>query len=371
MADHGVGGIQNVLCGAVILLQTDGPGPGVLLFKAEDVLDIGAPETVNALVVVTHHADVLPSSGQKVGQHILHVVGILVLVDKDVAELIPVVLQGLAVRLQQLHCVKDDVVKVQGVGVPQTAVIGSIDPAHPYPAPVPPLLPQLAELLGHHHGVLGIGDHRQHLPHREGLFLQSHLLENVLDDPLAVVGIVNGKAAVETDLINIPAQDPNAGRMECSGPDIPGFLPQHPLQPVLQFIGSLVGKGDGQYLPGPGRLHRAQILHQRPLLRVRGGSVLLQKLHLILGNGQRYLLRVTAPAIAQEVRYPVDQHRGLAGAGSRQQQQRPLCRQHTLQLPGIQVRIICGNGPSAGRSKAFFQVVHDGPSPVSFSRPPF
>ena len=64
MADHGVGGVQDVLGRAVVLLQTDGPGPGVLLFKAEDVLDVGPPEAIDTLVVVAYHADVLPSPGQ-------------------------------------------------------------------------------------------------------------------------------------------------------------------------------------------------------------------------------------------------------------------------------------------------------------------
>ena len=364
VADHGVGGVQNILGGAVVLLQPDGPGPGVLLFKAEDVLDVGPPEAIDALVVVAYHADVLPSPGQQAGQHILHVVGVLILVDEDIAELVPVIFQGLAVRLQKLHRVQDDVVKVQGIGIPQAAVIGGIDPAHPHPSPVAPLFPQLAELLGHHHGILGVGDHRQHLPHREGLFLQPHLLEDVLDDPLAVVGVVNGKAAVEADFVDVPAQDADTGRVEGGGPHVPGLLPQHLLQPVLQLVGGLVGEGDGQHLPGAGRLHGAEILHQRPLLRVRPGGILLQKFHLVPGNGQRYLICVAAPAIAQEVRHPVDQHRGLAGPGPRQQQQRPLSGQNPLQLPGVQVRIIRGNGPCPGLNKSFLQVVHSVPSPV-------
>ena len=94
------------------------------------------------------------------------------------------------------------------------------------------------------------------------------------------------------------------------------------------------------------------------------GGVLLQKGHHILRDWDRDLLRVAAPAIAQEVRHPVDQHRGLAGPGPRQQQQRPLGGQNPLQLPGIQVRIIRGNGPCPGLNKSFLQVVHSVPSPV-------
>ena len=56
----GVGGVQDVLGGAVVLLQPDEPGAlGILLLKAQDVLDVSPPEAVNALVVVAYHADVL------------------------------------------------------------------------------------------------------------------------------------------------------------------------------------------------------------------------------------------------------------------------------------------------------------------------
>ena len=66
--NHGVGGIQNGLSRPVVLLQTDDPGPGVLLLKRQDILDGSATETVDTLVIVTHHADIAPLPGQQCRQ---------------------------------------------------------------------------------------------------------------------------------------------------------------------------------------------------------------------------------------------------------------------------------------------------------------
>ena len=46
VADHGVGGVQNILGRAVVLLQTNGLCAGIDTLKVEDVLDGGTAEPV-------------------------------------------------------------------------------------------------------------------------------------------------------------------------------------------------------------------------------------------------------------------------------------------------------------------------------------
>ena len=102
LLDDGVGRVQDVLGGAVVLLQPDDPGALVLLLEGEDILDGGAAEAVDGLVVVAHHADVLRSLPARVdGQQVLQVVGVLVLVDQHVAELVLVIVPHLLVLLEQ------------------------------------------------------------------------------------------------------------------------------------------------------------------------------------------------------------------------------------------------------------------------------
>ena len=99
---------------------------------------------------------------------------------------------------------QDDVVKVQGVGLPELFVVKLIYFTDPGFSPISPLLPQLAKLLWGEHLPLGGGNHRQQLPSGKLLFIQPQVLEDVLDDPLGVIGIIDGKVAIVAQLINIP-----------------------------------------------------------------------------------------------------------------------------------------------------------------------
>ena len=291
-------------------------------------------------------------------------VGVLILVHQYVAELPLIVLPHLGAALQQLHRQQDDVVKVQRVGVPQLFRVKRIyfrDPGFP---PVVVLLPVGTEILRQQHLILCPGNNRKNLADGEGLFVQLQLLQAVLHHPLAVVGVVNGEIAGIADLLDIPPQNADTGGMEGRRPHVTGLLPQHPLQTLLQFVGRLVGKGDGQHLPRAGRLHRAQVLHQRLLICRGVGGVLLQKGHHILRDWDGDLLRVAAPAIAQQVGHPVDQHRGLTASGAGQQQQRPLCGHHALLLHVVQMGILHGNGLSPCPNKLLFQFRHSARSPI-------
>ena len=103
MADDGVGGIQNILGGTVVLLQPDRANAPILLFKTQDILNIGATEPIDALIIIAHHADVAIASRQQTGQQVLQMVGVLILVHQHIAELPLIVLPHLRAALQQLY----------------------------------------------------------------------------------------------------------------------------------------------------------------------------------------------------------------------------------------------------------------------------
>ena len=90
-------------CGAVVLLQADGTGACILLFKVEDIINIRAAETVDTLVIVAHHADVAVAARQQRSQAVLEMVGILILVDQHIAELAAIVFPHFPISLQQMH----------------------------------------------------------------------------------------------------------------------------------------------------------------------------------------------------------------------------------------------------------------------------
>ena len=67
-----------------------------------------------SLSPTTH--DVAVPTGQQHGQRVLHPVGVLVLVDQDVGEPRPVVLEHVGVLPEEPHRVEQEVVEVHGVG---------------------------------------------------------------------------------------------------------------------------------------------------------------------------------------------------------------------------------------------------------------
>ncbi len=362
VADDRVGGLQDVLGGAVVLLQADDPGPLVLVLKGEDILDGGPPEAVDGLVVVAHHADILPPPGQGGGQEILEMVGILVLINEYIAEFPLIKFPNVIEFQQQPDGVEDDVVEIQSVGLPQAPFVLHIDLGDFLQAQVAGALALLLVVLGQLHGVLGPGDVPQNGPGREGLVIQVEVLQNILDHPLGVGGVVDGEGALIPQAVDVPAQDAHAGRVEGGGPHVVGGGAQHLFQAGLQLSGGLIGKGDGNDSPGGRRVHGAQLLHPRPVLRVLGEALRagLQKGQVLLRRPARGLAAVRAPAIADEVGDAVDQHGGLAAARPGQQQQGPLGGQHRLALLRVEALELQGDGrpPGLAETQFLFTVQH-------------
>ena len=126
MGNHRVGRVQDGLSGAVVLFQADDLGIPVLLLKIQDVFNGRAAEFIDTLIVVAHHADIFIAAGQQGRQQVLQVVGILILIDQNVAELSLVVPAHVLEVLQNPDGQQDDIVKVQGIGLPQALLVLSV-----------------------------------------------------------------------------------------------------------------------------------------------------------------------------------------------------------------------------------------------------
>ena len=139
--DHGIGGIQNILGGAVVFFQTDHTRVRIFLLEIQDVHDIGTTEFVDRLVIVTDNAEIVfhtaivgRSTCQKTDQLKLCRVGILILVHQNVAETVPVIGENVSVLLEHLDRFADEIIKVKCIGIVETLfvfLIGSgVDLAH-------------------------------------------------------------------------------------------------------------------------------------------------------------------------------------------------------------------------------------------------
>ena len=147
--------------------------------------------------------------------------------------------------------------------------------------------------------------------------------------------------------------------MEGARPDIRCTRADHALQSILQLICRLIGKGNGDDLPGHGTRQGTKLLHAGALFFRGICRVALQKSKILLRGIHGKLLRITAATIAQQIRHAVDQHRGLAASRTCEEQQRSFCGQHRFQLGGIHSFKIFCNGCSPRRSEALFKMSHN------------
>ena len=324
VADNLVCSIENVAGRAVILFQTDGFRVLELLFKLQNIRDRCTAEFVDTLVVITDHADVLIITCQQAGEHILRVVGILILVHEHIAELALVVFKHLGVVLQQQHGFHDNIVEIQCTGLFHGLFVIAVDVCDLFTEVVTDGI--RAELTRGHQLVLCAGDHAHHGSRIEILGIEIELFHYVENDALLVVLIVDGERALKAEQVNVLAQNAQAGRVEGVRPDSGrGFLvTEGKLQTLAQLTRGFVGERDRNHLPRAGRIHRAQVLRAGAVLRLRIGQVFGQKQKIVFGRpvGRKFTFQSVAEL--ENVDDAVDEHGRLAAACTRQDEQRTL-----------------------------------------------
>ena len=117
LADEAVGGLDDELCGAVVLLQLEELGVGVGLAEVKDIVDVGAAEAVDALGIVAHHADALALAGEQPDDALLGEVRVLILVDEHILELLDVFLADVLMLVEEQERLHQQVVEVHRVGL--------------------------------------------------------------------------------------------------------------------------------------------------------------------------------------------------------------------------------------------------------------
>ena len=204
-------------------------------------------------------------------------VGVLILVHQYIAEFLLVVFPHFSLLLQKGDSVVDDIVKIKGISRPELLRVLGVDLGNAGHLPVHLIIVLCRKLFGTLVLILGAADNAEDTLGLEGLFIQIQLFQNVLDDPLGVIGVVDGKILVKADAVNVPPQDADTGGVEGRGPDIVGHGSQTGRQAFLQLPCRLVGKGDGDDLPGPGHIHSAEPVSPLHLRIVRVLREVLQK----------------------------------------------------------------------------------------------
>ena len=123
IGDDGVGGFQDAARGAVVLLELDDLELGVVLLQQLQVLDVRAAPGIDRLIVVAHRGEGAAHARQQLEQAVLGAVGVLVLVDEQVAQLVLPALAHFGVLVEQAHGQRDEVVEIHRLVGAQGALV--------------------------------------------------------------------------------------------------------------------------------------------------------------------------------------------------------------------------------------------------------
>ena len=290
--DDRVRGRQDVGGGAVVLLKLHHPCTGEVLVEVEDVAHVGAAPAVDGLVVVAHHADVLPLPAEQAQEPVLRGVGVLELVDEHVAEAGRPARQQLGVPLEQLGGAQQQISEVDRAGAGQRPLVAAPDLQAPLGLHVVVLE---ADRGGRVAQVLPAVDAGEHLARTEAAVVgDAHVGEDSLHEALLVVVVVDGEGGRQPGPRRLPPQEPGPEGVEGLDPGVGSLEAEQVPEPLPHLARRLVGEGDREHVPG--------------------------------GD---------AP-LPDQVGDAVHDDPGLAGAGSGQHEERPVPVQHGLALGVVQ-----------------------------------
>src|SRR5450830_1286829 len=239
---HRPGRREDVLGGGGIMLELDHPRVGVILLELEDVPDVRAAPGVYALVVVAYHAQVPVLLGEHAYQLVLHDVGVLVFVDKHVPETLPVILENLRIKLEQVYGHQQKAVEVQRVVLAELLLVSLVDLGRHLPEET--VHPLVERLLVHHLVLCPAYDSLQ----RAGMIhppVEAQLFEALDYKPQGVHLVEDREARRVTERRYLPPQDPRAGGVKRPNHHVAGRDADKAVDPLLHLVRRLVCKGDG------------------------------------------------------------------------------------------------------------------------------
>ncbi len=258
MGDQCVGGIEDQLSRAVVLLELDHCRIRVVTFEVEDVAYVGAPPGIDRLVVIADNAQVVVARSQGLDPQVLRSVGVLVFVDVQIAPPSLVALQDGGRVLEEPNRLEQQIVEVERGGCLQARLVAPVESGD---LPLPMSVGVGRDEVRIEHLVLrpryGAQDRaRLVLARDRQVFLSQDLLHQ---GPL-VVGVVDDEVGSEADCNTFTAQHPSAEGVKGAHRHLAaGFLSHQPDDAGAQLGCRLVGERDGEDLPRPNALDADQV----------------------------------------------------------------------------------------------------------------
>src|SRR5208282_5904403 len=122
-----VGHSQDTLRAAIVLLQANDADLGKILFKIEDVAQVGPSPAINRLVRVARHCQVRMVDRKRPGDHILGQVRVLILVDHDETVSLVEARPNFGALPEQGGYVQQEIVEIDGVRTDELRLISWIN----------------------------------------------------------------------------------------------------------------------------------------------------------------------------------------------------------------------------------------------------
>ena len=200
--------------------------------------------------VVAHHADVLVDRAQLLDDEVLCEVGVLVLVHEDVPEAVLVFAQQVReVAKQHVHLVQQ-VVKIHGACTEAPRLVVGEDFSEHGPAGLLVFRSNLG-VLGVRprvdQVVLGAADAALHACGLVHLVVETHALDDVLQQAAAVLRVVDGEVSRVVDALAFHPKDAGEDAVKRPHPEVARLaLPDEGADAVLHLLGRLVRERQGQ-----------------------------------------------------------------------------------------------------------------------------
>ena len=222
---------------------------GVMRLEIEDVPNVGPPPCVDGLVGITHDEEVAVTARDGVGDHELGVVGVLVLVDEDVA--VALLQRGAnpVVMSHETGGMPEEVVEVDRMILLENPLVRGVDAGR---GPTVEVGGRAGEVLGRLQRVFRGAHLTEHRSRRPVARVESDLLERPLHRRDLVGRVVDGIVRGDSRIHRVVSQQPCAetvkggDRESATTGKVRG---KKSIDALAHLAGGLVGEGHREDLP--------------------------------------------------------------------------------------------------------------------------
>ena len=247
-----VGSCHYSFCRAVVLLQFEEQATLILLLEVEDIVNVCTTKTIDALGIISHHANILMRGSEKVDYLLLSVVGVLILIYEDEAEKAGILLAHLLMVSQQQVGVVEQVVEIHRITHAATLAVHVVEQPHLRHLRFTVASLELGTLLVFrrtYEVVLRVGYAVVYLGRLVYLLVELQFLYDSLTERARVRLIVDGIVVGVVYLLSLCPEQLGKDGVEGAHPYVSCPVAYQSYDALLHLLCSLVSEGQSEYLP--------------------------------------------------------------------------------------------------------------------------